>query len=57
MSDELERVVAEPSEDEPIEGGAITNLAEELPFHEARHRAHTARRLAYWLVVVLGATT
>ena len=43
-------------EDDPIEGGIITDLAEELPFHEAQHRAHTARRLAYWLVVVLGAT-
>jgi hypothetical protein len=43
-------------EDDPIEGGTITDLADELPFHEAQHRAHTARRLAYWLVVVLGAT-
>jgi hypothetical protein len=27
----------------------------DLPFHEAQHRAETARSLATWLVVLLGA--
>jgi hypothetical protein len=45
----------QPPDEEPIEGGAITNLGDEpLSFHEAKHRADTARRLAYWLVAVLG---
>jgi hypothetical protein len=26
----------------------------DLPFHEAKHRAETARSLATWLVVILG---
>src|SRR5215470_5793319 len=45
----------QPPDEELIEGGTITNLGEEpLSFHEAKHRADTARRLAYWLVAVLG---
>jgi hypothetical protein len=45
----------QPPDEEPIEGGVITNLGDEpLSFHEAKHRADTARRLAYWLVMVLG---
>jgi hypothetical protein len=56
MSDEPDASLIERPDEEPIEGGTITDLGEELPFHEAKHRADTARRLAYWLVVVLGAT-
>src|SRR5882762_3536088 len=56
MSAEPAMSTVDRFEDDPIEGGTITDLAEELPFHEAQHRADTARRLAYWLVVVLGAT-
>ncbi len=52
---------------ETIEGGVISGLEIEagsisgfelspsnLKFHEPEHRAHTARRLAYWLVIILG---
>src|SRR3712207_1658725 len=52
---------------EIIEGGAVSGLEIEggsipyfewnpsnVEFHEAEHRAHTARRLAYWLVIILG---
>lgn len=56
MNDESARVPSERLDEDPIEGGAITDLEEELSFHEAKHRAHTARKLAYWLVVVLGTT-
>lgn len=56
MPNELHQPLSDRADEEPIEGGTITDLEEELPFHEAKHRADTARRLAYWLVVVLGAT-
>jgi len=39
-------------EGEPIEGGYVSEL-EDLPFHEARHRAETARRLALLLVWIM----
>jgi hypothetical protein len=38
----------------PIEGGLISEVDEDLSFHKEKHRADTARRLAYWLVIVLG---
>ena len=41
------------NEEQPIEGGEVGEL-EELAFHEAKHRAETARSLAKWLVVILG---
>lgn len=56
MSRELQRIGADEVEDEPIDGGTVSDVGEELPFHEAEHRAHTARKLAYWLVGLLGAT-
>lgn len=40
-----------------IEGGSIPYFEwnpSNVEFHEAEHRAHTARRLAYWLVIILG---
>ncbi len=41
-------------DDQPIEAGEVGEL-EDLSFHEAKHRAETARSLAKWLVVLLGA--
>ena len=43
------------SEEPPIEAGEVGEL-EDLPFHEARHRAETARSLANLLVIILGAS-
>src|SRR3954464_9991333 len=40
-----------------IEGGSIPYFEwnpSNVHFHEAEHRAHTARHLAYWLVIILG---
>jgi len=39
-------------DDQPIEAGEVGEI-KELPFHEAQHRAETARSLATWLVVLL----
>lgn len=36
-------------EDQVIEGGSVLNFVD-LEFHEGRHRAHTARWLAYLFV-------
>jgi hypothetical protein len=48
--------VSKPNSDEPpIEAGEVGELRD-LTFHEAKHRAETARSLASWLVVILGAT-
>ena len=41
-------------DEQPIEAGEVGEI-KELPFHEAQHRAETARSLATWLVVLLGA--
>ena len=35
-------------DDQPIEAGEVGEI-KDLPFHEARHRAETARSLATWL--------
>jgi hypothetical protein len=43
------------SDDQPIEAGEVGELRD-LPFHEAKHLAETARSLATWLVVLLGAS-
>lgn len=40
-------------DDEPIEAGEVGEL-KELSFHEAKHRAETAKTLATWLVIILG---
>ncbi|MGA2700939.1 MAG: hypothetical protein ABSH35_07560 [Isosphaeraceae bacterium] len=40
-------------EDQPIEAGEVGELRD-LPFHEARHRAETAKSLATLLVIILG---
>jgi hypothetical protein len=42
-------------DDQPIEAGEVGEL-KDLPFHEAKHRAETARSLATWLVVLLAAS-
>ena len=42
------------SDDQPIEAGEVGEI-KDLPFHEPQHRAETARSLATWLVVLLGA--
>ena len=39
-------------QDDPIEGGTVEAF-EELPFQEQRHRADTARMLAFLLVGIL----
>ena len=41
-------------DEQPIEAGEVGEI-KDLPFHEAQHRAETARSLATWLVVLLGA--
>jgi len=41
-------------DDQPIEAGEVGEI-KDLLFHEARHRAETARSLAKWLVWLLGA--
>jgi hypothetical protein len=41
------------NDDQPIEGGEVGEL-KELHFHEAKHRAETARSLAKYLVFILG---
>ena len=43
------------ADDPPIEAGEIGEL-KDLSFHEAKHLAETARSLATWLVVLLGAS-
>lgn len=43
------------SQDQPIEAGEVREL-HDLSFHEARHRAETAKSLATWLVIILGAS-
>lgn len=46
----------ETSHDEPlIEAGEVRDM-KELSFHEQKHRAETARSLATWLVIILGAS-
>ena len=48
--------VTNPTIDEkPIEAGEVGELRD-LTFQEAKHRAETARSLATWLVVILGAS-
>src|SRR5260370_31757231 len=42
-------------EEKPIEAGEVGELRD-LTFQEAKHRAETARSLAKWLVVILGAS-
>ena len=42
-------------EDLPIEAGEVGEL-HDLSFHEAKHRAETAKTLARWLVIILGAS-
>lgn len=42
-------------EPEIIEGGNVEQVAD-LSFEERKHRAATARALAYWLVGILAAT-
>lgn len=44
-----------PGEDQPIEAGEVGELRD-IAFHEAKHRAETARSLAFWLVGILGAS-
>jgi hypothetical protein len=41
-------------DDQPIEAGEVGEI-KELSFNEAQHWAETARSLATWLVVLLGA--
>lgn len=56
MSRQQEKTNGENNESQPIEGGLVTQADEDLSFHKEKHQADTARRLAYWLVVVLGAS-
>jgi len=43
-------------EEEPIDGGAITDLAFPTRLHEAKHRADTTRRLSFGLIIALVST-
>lgn len=43
------------STDPPIEAGEVGEL-HDVAFHEAKHRAETAKSLATWLVIILGAS-
>jgi hypothetical protein len=52
MSEATEEKGKQEVEGETIEAGYVGEL-EDLPFHEARHRAETARRLAFLLVWIL----
>lgn len=56
MSRQQEKVNGENDESQPIEGGLVTKADENLSFHKEKHQADTARKLAYWLVAVLGAS-
>lgn len=40
-------------EDQPIEAGEVGEL-HDVSFHEAQHRAETAKSLATWLLIILG---
>lgn len=51
MSDERNDIARPP--DQPIEAGEVGEL-HDLAFHEAKHRAETAKSLATWLVIILG---
>jgi hypothetical protein len=44
------------SEDEVIEGGDVRGAGEDVSYHAARHKAETARSLAKWLLIILGAS-
>jgi hypothetical protein len=44
-----------PAEDELIDGGTVEGF-KDLEFHEAKHRADTARWLAYLFVLLLAAS-
>jgi len=41
--------------DAPIEGGEVSEL-KDVPYHDARLKAETARSLAKWLLIILGAS-
>ena len=45
-----------PPEDPAIEGGEIRGAGEDVSYQEARHKAETARSLAKWLLIILGAS-
>lgn len=55
MSDPVPLRSNRQSEEDVIDGGSVEGF-EELEFHEGRHRADTARRLAYLFVILLGAS-
>jgi hypothetical protein len=55
MSDPVPLKPARQGEDELIDGGSVEGF-KELEFHEGRHRADTARRLAYLFVILLAAS-
>lgn len=42
-------------EDQPIEAGEVGEL-HDVSFHEAQHRAESAKSLATWLVIILGSS-
>jgi hypothetical protein len=44
---------AGPEEQEPFDAGEVGEL-QDVAFHEAKHRAETAKSLATWLVIILG---
>jgi hypothetical protein len=51
----MSKEIQKPNEESPpIEGGLVSRADENLTFHKEKHRADTTRRLASWLVLVLG---
>jgi hypothetical protein len=48
-----EQPLGAKADDQPIDAGEVGEL-KDVVFHEARHRAETARSLAIWLVWILG---
>jgi len=52
MSEATEERERRSSEGDPIEGGNVAEL-QDVSFHEARHRAETARGLAFLLAWVM----
>ncbi|MBI4776964.1 MAG: hypothetical protein HY788_22750 [Deltaproteobacteria bacterium] len=54
MNETLERPPNQASEsEEVIEAGDVQGLEDELPFHEAKHRAETSRLLAVMFAWIL----
>jgi hypothetical protein len=54
MNNEIREKPDEELEEVVEEGGSIRGIYEDIPFLETKLRAETSRRLAFWLVGILG---